>query len=133
MEPVRNERRVAAGQPNEVLTGGGESGHDQCREAESEMVLDAVCDDNEVESVQLCSWSSNKVSESSSMVLINVKCTVGQFKATAAAVGSGLSRRWAAWVTRRGRQWHTERTRKWQRWKRCGMSGEARRGTNTRD
>ena len=77
MEPVRNERRVAAGQPNEVLTGGGESGHDQCREAESEMVLDAVCDDNEVESVQLCSWSSNKVNESSSAVLHRERKSIG--------------------------------------------------------
>ena len=94
MEPVRNERRVAAGQPNEVLTGGGESGHDQCREAESEMVLDAVCDDNGVESVQLCSWWSNKANESSSVVLMDVKGASinGRHKASAAAVGSRFSR-----------------------------------------
>ena len=73
-----------------------------------EMVLDAVCDDNGVESVQLCSWWSNRVNESSSVVLVDVKGTsrIGRFKATVAGVGSGLSRRWAAWVTSRGPQWH---------------------------
>ena len=93
VEPVRNERRVAAGHRHEVLTGGGESGHDQCREGESEMVLDAVCDDNGVESVQLCSWWSNGVNERSSVVLMDVKgASINERFKASAAVGSRFSR-----------------------------------------
>jgi hypothetical protein len=77
-------------------------------EAQCEMVLDVVCDENGVESVQLCSWWSNGVNESSSVVPMDVKGTnvVGRFKATVAVVSSRLSRSWAAWVTSRGRQRH---------------------------
>jgi hypothetical protein len=66
------------------------------------MVLDAVCDDNEVESVQLCSWWSNGANESSSVVLMDIKGTSinGRHLATAAAVGS----RFSSWV-------HAERGR----------------------
>ena len=55
------------------------------------MVLDAVCDENEVENGQPYSWWSNGVNESGSVVLIDVQGTsmIGLFKATVVAVDSG--------------------------------------------